>query len=79
MITDVEPLAISSELKKISVAEKILIAEEIWDSIVKDPENFKLSGEQRNELDRRLAGYYSSPDDGYSWENIKNRIKNLKR
>ncbi|MDM8524290.1 addiction module protein [Desulfococcaceae bacterium HSG8] len=73
-----EQLAVLSELKKFSTAEKILILEELWDSIAADQEGFGLTGEQRDELDRRVADYYSSPDDGYSWEDVKNRIRSMK-
>ncbi|MCK5243656.1 MAG: addiction module protein [Desulfobacterales bacterium] len=73
-----EQLSVLSELKKFSIAEKILIVEELWDSIATDQENFELTGEQRDELDRRVADYYSSPDDGYSWKEVKSRIKAMK-
>ncbi len=72
-------LAVLSELKKFSIAEKILIVEELWDSIAADQESFELTMEQRNELDKRVADYYSSPDDGCSWKEVKSRIKNLKQ
>jgi len=73
-----EQLSILSELKKFSTAEKILIVEELWDSIADDQEKFELTGEERAELDRRVADYFLSPDDGYSWEEVKNRIKSMK-
>ena len=73
-----EQLAILSELKKFSTAEKILIVEELWDSIADDQEKFELTGEERAEFDRRVADYFLSPDDGYSWEEVKNRIKSMK-
>ncbi|MBC8185665.1 addiction module protein [candidate division KSB1 bacterium] len=73
-----EQLSILSELKRFSTAEKILIVEELWDSIAADQESFELTKEQRNELDRRVADYYSSPEEGYSWADVKSRIKNLK-
>ncbi|MCP4349910.1 MAG: addiction module protein [Desulfobacterales bacterium] len=73
-----EQSAVLSELKKFSTAEKILIVEELWDSIAAEQESFGLTGEQREELDRRVADYYSSPDDGYSWEDVKNRIRSMK-
>ena len=69
-----EQLSILSELKKFSTAEKILIVEELWDSIADDQENFELTGEQRDELDRRVADNFISPDDGYSREEVKNRV-----
>ena len=73
-----EQLSILSELKKFSTAEKILIVEELWDSIADEQEKFELTGEERDELDRRVADYFLSPDDGYSWEEVKNRIKSMK-
>ncbi len=73
-----EQLAVLSELKKFSTAEKIFILEELWDSISAEQESFGLTREQRDELDRRVADYYSSPDDGCSWEDVKNRIRSMK-
>jgi putative addiction module component (TIGR02574 family) len=73
-----EQVAVLSELKKFSTAEKILILEELWDSIAPEQESFGLTAEQRDELDRRIADYYSFPDDGFSWEDVKNRIRSMK-
>ncbi len=73
-----EPLFDISELKKLSIAERILIVEQIWDSIAAEQEHLELTKEQRDELDKRIADYYSSPDEGYSWEEVKNRVKRLK-
>ncbi|QTA91789.1 addiction module protein [Desulfonema magnum] len=73
-----EQMAVLSELKKFSTAEKIFILEELWDSISAEQESFGLTGEQMDELDRRVADYYSSPDDGCSWEDVKNRIRSMK-
>ncbi|HLC17279.1 MAG TPA: addiction module protein [Thermodesulfovibrionia bacterium] len=73
-----EQLCVLSELKKFSIAEKILIVEELWNSIAADQESFELTEEQRNELDRRVADYYTFPDEGYSWDDVKSRIKRTK-
>ena len=67
-----------SELKKFSIAERILMVEELWDSIAAEHEHLELTMEQRDELDKRIADYYSSPDEGYSWEEVKHRVKRLK-
>jgi len=65
---------ISNEIKKLSIAERILIIEDIWDSIVDEQANIDLSEAQRNELDRRLETYSISPEQGTSWENLKRNI-----
>lgn len=64
----------SREIKKLSVAERILLVEEIWDSIAADQESVKPTEAQRQELDRRLEAYHTSPEEGSSWEEIRRRI-----
>lgn len=64
----------SQELKKLSVAERILLVEEIWDRIAVDQESLQVTDAQRQELDRRLDAYHASPEEGSSWEDVKRRI-----
>ncbi|MGA3117470.1 MAG: addiction module protein [Syntrophobacteraceae bacterium] len=63
-----------SEIKKLSVAERILIVEEIWDSIAAEQESVQLTEAQKTELDRRITSCDSSPNEGRSWEEIKRRL-----
>jgi putative addiction module component (TIGR02574 family) len=42
------------EIKKLSTQEKILLVEDIWDSIASSDESIKITDEQRKELDSRL-------------------------
>lgn len=67
-----------SEIKKLSVAERMLIVEEIWDSIVADQESMEVSEAQKEELDRRLALHNSAPGQGKTWEEIRDRLKAAK-
>lgn len=67
-----------SELKKLSIAERILIVEELWDSIAAENEKIQLSDEQRDELDKRIADYDLSPEEGYSWAEVKKIVRNSK-
>jgi putative addiction module component (TIGR02574 family) len=64
----------SQEIKKLSVAERILLVEEIWDSIAAEQESLVLTEPQKQELDRRLEAYAASPEAGSSWEEVKQRI-----
>ena len=63
-----------SEIKKLSVAERILIVEEIWDSIAAEQESVQLTEAQKTGLDRRITSCDSSPNEGRSWEEIKRRL-----
>ncbi len=67
-----------SEIKKLSVAERILIVEEIWDSIAAEQESVQLTEAQKTELDRRSASCDASPNEGKSWEEIKRRLETSK-
>ena len=64
-----------SEIKKLSVAERMLIIEEIWDSIAADQGSLEVTETQKKELDRRIAVHDATPDLGKSWEEIKDRLK----
>ena len=61
-------------IQELSVSEKILLAEELWDSVAADEQLFPLTQAQRQELDARFAGYKSLPEAGDTWENVRNRI-----
>jgi putative addiction module component (TIGR02574 family) len=67
-----------SEIKKLSVAERILIVEEIWDSIAAEHESVHVTEAQKAELDRRIASCDASPDEGKSWQEIKRRLETAK-
>ena len=59
------------EIKKLSIAERLLLVEEIWDSIAAENEAFDLSQSQREELDRRIESFKQNPSQGRTWEEIK--------
>jgi putative addiction module component (TIGR02574 family) len=58
-------------IDRLSIPERILLAEEIWDSIAETPEEIPLTEAQRAELDRRLATYEADPQVGCTWEDIQ--------
>lgn len=61
-------------LQSLSQAEKILLAEELWDSVAADEKLFPVTECQKQELDTRLSSYEASPELGDSWNNVKKRI-----
>lgn len=65
----------AAQLRKLSVAERILLVQDIWDSIAEDQESLKVTDDQRKELDRRIDASSASPGEGASWEEIKKRLK----
>ncbi|MBD2360675.1 addiction module protein [Anabaena minutissima FACHB-250] len=62
------------DISQLSVAERIQLAEDLWDSISEQAEDVTLSEVQKQELDRRLASYQNNPANGSSWEDVKKRL-----
>ena len=64
-----------SNILKLSVPERILLVEAIWDSIANEKNNeYQLSPEQISLLEEELISYSKNPNEGSSWEDIKKRI-----
>jgi putative addiction module component (TIGR02574 family) len=63
-----------SEILELSIPERILAVEDIWDSIVSVPKAVSLTEPQRKELDRRLKEYHKNPEAGSPWPKVKARI-----
>jgi putative addiction module component (TIGR02574 family) len=62
-------------IDQLSVAQRILLVEEIWDSIAADAEQAPLSEAQKQDLERRLDAYSKNPKAGSSWEDVKARLQ----
>jgi putative addiction module component (TIGR02574 family) len=60
-----------ADILQMSVAERIQLAEDIWDSIAAVPEALPLTDAERTELNRRLELYASNPDEGIPWDELK--------
>lgn len=67
---------LKNDILSLSVAERILLVEDIWDSVVAVPESVTLSESEKLELDERLALCHKDPDAGSPWGVVKERVKN---
>jgi putative addiction module component (TIGR02574 family) len=63
------------EIHTLSVAERIQLVEDIWDSIAADPEALELPEAQRQELDSRLQAYQQDPAGGATWDEVKAKLQ----
>jgi len=59
---------LTEETKKLSIPHRILLVEEIWDSIAEENEAFELTAAQKSELDRRLESARANPGQGRTLE-----------
>jgi putative addiction module component (TIGR02574 family) len=64
------------DFSQLSVAERIILVEQIWDSIAAEQAALPLTPAQEAELDRRLEAHCKAPLEGStSWEEVKARIQ----
>lgn len=62
------------EISQLSIAERIQLAEDLWDSILDRQDEVQLDPAQQQELDRRLDRYRQDPTAGSTWETVKQRL-----
>lgn len=62
-------------IDQLSVAQRMLLVEEIWDSIAEEEEKIPLTEAQRIDLERRVAAYEANPKAGSSWDEVKARLR----
>jgi putative addiction module component (TIGR02574 family) len=62
------------EISQLSIAERIQLAEDLWDSILDRQDEVELDLAQQQELDRRLAQHSQDPNAGSSWATVKQRL-----
>lgn len=67
-----------TEISQLTTSERIQLVQDIWDSIWSMPESLDLTEAQRQELDRRLQHYRQDPESSVPWDEVKQRIRNLK-
>jgi putative addiction module component (TIGR02574 family) len=66
------------EISQLSAAEKILLVEDLWDSIASDESGVPVPQSHMGELDRRLMRYESHPGDLLSLDELLSRIEKRK-
>ena len=62
-------------IDQLSVAQRVLLVEEIWDSIAEEEEEIPLTEAQRLDLQRRVAAYEANPKAGSGWDDVKARLR----
>ena len=64
------------DIAELSISERIQLAEDLWDSIPADSnvDEFPFRGGQKQELDRRLEIHRQNPQQGSTWEEVKQRL-----
>ena len=62
------------EISRLSTAEKILLVEDLWDSIAAEAAPLPVPRSHHDELDRRWARFAAAPGDLLSLEELKAKV-----
>jgi putative addiction module component (TIGR02574 family) len=65
------PTMQSLGIDQLSVADRLRLVEEIWDSIAPEIESAPLTEAQRQEVDRRLAAHRANPQAAVPWQQVE--------
>jgi putative addiction module component (TIGR02574 family) len=66
------------EFEKLSVAERLQLVEDLWDSIARSQAELPVTQWQKEELARRKKAFLRRPDSGVTWEQAKQSILHSK-
>jgi len=62
-------------LDRLTVAERIFLVQDLWDSIAATPDAVTLTESHQQDLKRRLDAYRDNPKAGSPWEEVKGRLQ----
>jgi putative addiction module component (TIGR02574 family) len=58
-------------IDRLSIEERLELAQKLWDSVAMDLEQQPLTAAQRAELERRVAAADANPAEGVPWEEVR--------
>ena len=62
------------DIQRLSVSERILLAQELWESVAKKVDDIPFTQDQSALLASRLQAFAADQNMGDSWEIVKRRI-----
>jgi putative addiction module component (TIGR02574 family) len=65
------------DIQSLGIAERILLAEKLWESVRAEYDHIQLTPEQAELLESRLSALESDGEQGDSWEHVRTRIMGL--
>lgn len=67
------------DLRQLSVADRLRLIEDVWDSLREHPETLEVPNWHRAELDARLQAHSNDPSAARPWGEVKTEILNIVR
>lgn len=67
-----------AQILDLSAAERIRLAQDIWDSVTEIPDSSILTDWQKEELKRRLSELDGNPNAGVTWREVISEFRRIK-
>ena len=67
---------IKKEIDNLCLSEKLILVEDIWDSIARNNAELPLPEWQKSELDKRCSDYKNGKLKIHDWEGIHEELRN---
>ena len=65
---------LTKQVLNLPLPERLALVQEVWDSILSNPDAVPLTEAQRAELDRRVTHYEEDPGSARPWEEVRDQI-----
>lgn len=69
------PTDITKEISNLSLSEKLLLVEDIWDSIAKSNEQPTMPEWHKKELDERYKSYQRGKETLHDWKSVHHELR----
>ena len=70
-----EPAQIAFEINKLSLPQKLILAQDIWDSISRDSGKLTMPEWQKNELEKRYEHYKQGKMELHNWQDVHSELR----
>ena len=70
-----EPDKITAEINRLSTAQKLIIAQDIWDSIAREGDRLSMPEWQKKELNKRYARYKDGKTNLHDWQAVHDELR----
>lgn len=70
-----EPDKIATEIRKLSLPQKLILAQDIWDSIALERGNLPMPEWQKSELQKRYMQYQQGKLELHDWQDVHEELR----
>lgn len=70
-----EPSEIADEISRLSLPQKLILTQDIWDSIALENGNLPLPEWQKYELEKRYNEYRDGKMELYNWQEVHKNLR----